>query len=211
MVNSVQDLIKVKEVQDDIYWLEDGGLRAVLAVPGINFSLLSEGEKETAVGQFKELLDGLDFPLEILIISRQANIEGYLSLLSQRLTSETEPLIKVQLEEYIHFITEYVEGHKVMKKLFYVVVPYQGLNLDLGGRFFRKKNDASPEAQKDRNQQLEQLETRVIYLSEKLSSIGLQPIRLNTAELTQLLFELYNPSLRWGVAPIKLFEQLAAS
>lgn len=206
MPNLVTQLIKVKDVRDDAYRLDNGGLRAVLAVPGINFSLLAEREKETAIGQFKEFLDGLDFPIQALVISRLANVENYLALLNQRLGQETESLIKVQLEAYISFIKEYVEAHKIMKKLFYLIVPYDPLTVELGG--LRRRSTAQRE--ESYRQQLEQLETRVIYVSEKLSAIGLQPIRLATAELIQLLFESYNPSTRWGTAPIQLFEELVA-
>ncbi len=206
MTNLVTQLIKVRDVRDDAYHLDSSSLRAVLAVPGINFSLLAEREKETVIAQFKEFLDGLDFPIQALVISRLANVENYLALLGQRLGQETEPLIKVQLESYISFIKEYVEGHKIMKKLFYLVVPYDPVTVEIGGLMRR----STAQREETYHQQLEQLETRVIYVSEKLSAIGLQPIRLATAELVQLLFESYNPSTRWGTAPIQLFEELVA-
>ncbi|MEK7674051.1 MAG: hypothetical protein AAB371_02555 [Patescibacteria group bacterium] len=205
MQPTTSSLIKISDIKNGVYVLEDGGLRTVLAVPGINFSLLAESEKEMVIGQFKELLDGLDFPIQILVISRLANIENYLSLLDKKLEDETEQLIRVQLEEYTGFIKDYVEKHKIMKKLFYIIVSYDAVSLTLGGKFSKsaeKKQDAF-------EQQLEQLEMRVIYISEKLSSIGLQPIKLSDAELTQLLFEMYNPSVRWGVAPVQLFEELS--
>jgi type IV secretory pathway VirB4 component len=75
MVKSTSNLIKIKDIRDDVVITEDGGLRAILAVPGINFSLLSEQEKEAVVGLFKELLDGLDFSIQIFVVSRLAYIE----------------------------------------------------------------------------------------------------------------------------------------
>ena len=101
--------------------MDNNALRAVLAVPGINFSLLTDTEKEIVISQFKELLDGLDFPLQFLIVSRFANTENYINVLRVKLGDETEPLIRLQLEDYIKFIREYTETHKVMKKIFYVV------------------------------------------------------------------------------------------
>ena len=206
MLNLATQLIKVRDVRDDVYRLDNSSLRAVLAVPGINFSLLAEREKETIISQFKEFLDGLDFPIQTLAVSRLANVENYLALLGQRLGQETEPLIRVQLEAYISFIKEYVEAHKIMKKLFYLVVPYDPMTVEVGGLLRR----STAQREETHHQQLEQLETRVIYVSEKLSASGLQPIRLTTAELVQLLFESYNPSTRWGTAPIQLFEELVA-
>jgi len=203
MVKSTSHLIKIKDIRDDVVITEDGGLRAILAVPGINFSLLSEQEKEAVVGLFKELLDGLDFNVQIFVVSRLAYIEGYVNYLKERLEQETEPLIKIQLEEYIKFIQDYIETHRIMKKLFYFVVPYETEVIKVGG-VFKKEYKKEEEFY----QQLEQLETRVIYITEKLSAIGLQPIRLKTPELIQLFYELYNPNPRWGMAPIKLFEEL---
>ncbi|MFZ8847929.1 MAG: hypothetical protein ACO2O4_01660 [Minisyncoccia bacterium] len=203
MVKSTSNLIKIKDIRDDVVITEDGGLRAILAVPGINFSLLSEQEKEAVVGLFKELLDGLDFSIQIFVVSRLAYIEGYINYLKERLEQETEPLIKIQLEEYIKFIQDYVETHKIMKKLFYIVIPYETEVIKIGGLFKREYKK-----EEEFYQQLEQLETRVIYITEKLSALGLQPIRLKTPELIQLFYELYNPNPRWGMAPIKLFEEL---
>lgn len=206
MVKTTASLIQVKDIKNDALILEDGSLRAILAVPGINFTLLSEQEKEAVVGAFKEFLDGLDFNLQILVVSRYAYIEGYLNYLKERLEVEDEPLIKLQLEEYIKFIQSYVETHKIMKKIFYIVVPYEGEVIEI--KKFGKKTKIKEE---EFYTKLEQLETRVIYITEKLSAIGLQPIRLNNYELLQLLYEMYNPSLRWGLAPIKLFEELIES
>jgi type IV secretory pathway VirB4 component len=203
MVKSTSNLIKIKDIRDDVVITEDGGLRAILAVPGINFSLLSEQEKEAVVGLFKELLDGLDFNIQIFVVSRLAYIEGYINYLKEKLEQETEPLIKIQLEEYIKFIQDYIETHRIMKKLFYIVIPYETETIKIGGLFKREYKK-----EEEFYQQLEQLETRVIYVTEKLSALGLQPIRLKTPELIQLFYELYNPNPRWGMAPIKLFEEL---
>ncbi|MCL5258100.1 MAG: hypothetical protein M1505_02655 [Patescibacteria group bacterium] len=203
MVKPTFNLIKVADVRDDTMILTNGSLRAVLMVPGINFYLLAEKEKELVIDQFKNLLNGIDFPLQILTVSRLANIENYLNYLKSVLENEKEPLIRLQLQEYIEFLAGYIENHKIMKKMFYLVVPYES-NLDMSKL---RKNDSSKEERYE--EKLEQLETRIVYLSEKLSIIGLQPIRLQTSELIQLLFETYNPSLRWGLAPIQLFEQLS--
>lgn len=204
MSNSTVQLIKIKDIIDDVLVMEDDSLRAILAVPGINFSLLGEKEKEIIIGNFKEILDGIDFKLQILVVSRLAYVEKYLNTLKERMEQETELLIKVQLEEYFKFIQDYVENHRIMKKIFYLVVPYESEVIQIGGRFSKKEY----KKEETFKQKLEQLETRIIYLTEKLSIIGLNPIRLTKIELLQLIYELYNPNLRWGLAPVKIFEEL---
>ena len=118
MIAPTFSLIKVKDIKNDAYVLENGGLRAVLEVAGINFSLLSEKEQEIIIGQFQNFLDGLDFPVEILILSRLENIDNYLKILHLRLEEEKDPLIRFQLEEYISFLEDYLQNHKIMNKIF---------------------------------------------------------------------------------------------
>ncbi|GIW66181.1 MAG: hypothetical protein KatS3mg095_0079 [Candidatus Parcubacteria bacterium] len=207
MSNSTTQLIKIKDIKDDVLIMEDDSLRAILATAGINFSILGEKEREIIIGNFKELLDGIDFNLQILVISRLAYVEKYVNTLKERLEQEQEPLIKVQLEEYIKFIKDYTETHQIMKKIFYLIIPYESEVISLG-RGLAKKEYKREESYRHK---LEQLETRVSYISEKLSIIGLNPIRLNNSELLQLLYELYNPNLRWGMAPVHIFEELIAN
>jgi type IV secretory pathway VirB4 component len=204
MVNKTTDLIKIKDIKDDIIIMEDGSLRALLAIPGVNFSLLGEKEQSIIIYNFKELLDGIDFQLQVLVISRLAYIEKYINYLEEILEKEYEPLIKIQLEEYIKFIKDYVENHLIMKKMFFLIIPYETETISIKEGLLKKEYKQEESYIK----KLEQLETRVTYITEKLSIIGLQPIRLTTPELIQLIYEAYNPSLRWGSAPLKLFEEL---
>jgi hypothetical protein len=200
MVLPTFSLIKVKDVKNDCYILENGGLRAVLEVSGIHFSLLSEEEQEILIGQFKSFLDGLDFSVEILVLSRLENINDYLKVLHLRLENETVPLIKFQLEEYIAFLEDYLQNHLVMKKIFYVVIPYDSVSIKIG---------SSEKTDEDLKLKLEQLDTRVNYVRESINSFGLNVKRLNNYELIELLFELYNPNLRWKQIPKQLIEKLA--
>ncbi|MCS7200609.1 MAG: hypothetical protein NZ822_00405 [Patescibacteria group bacterium] len=199
-------LIKVKEIKNNIYFLDNGGLRAVLNIGGLNFSLMSEKEQEIIIGQFKNFLDGLEFPVEVLILSRLENINDYLKILHLRLEQETEPLIKFQLEEYISFLEDYLENHKIMKKIFYVIVPYDSVSIGLG-----VKSKIKGAVDEDVEVKINQLEIRVSYVQESLLSIGLSVERLTDQELVKLLFELYNPNLRWGQIPNKIIEKLSES
>ncbi len=200
-------LIKVEDVKNNVYVLENGGLRAVLSVSGINFPLLSEGEQESLIGQFKGFLDGLDFSIEILIVSRLENINNYLKLLHLRLEEENNPLIKFQLEEYISFLEDYLENHKIMKKLFYIIVPYDPveINLPLLSKITKKEQQTETESFQEK---LNQLEIRVNYVYESISNLGLSVSRLIDQELIELLFELYNPNLKWGQIPKQLIQKL---
>jgi hypothetical protein len=206
MIAPTFSLIKVKEIRNDAYILENGGLRSVLQVNGLNLSLLSEKEQEIVIGQFKNFLDGLDFNVEILILSRLENINNYLKILHLRLEEEKDPLIKFQLEEYISFLEDYLQNHKIMKKIFYVIVPYDPLEVGLGPLAKIKKPAVLEESEETK---FEQLETRTNYVIDSLINLGLTPQRLSDLELIELLFEVYNPNLRWQQLPKQIIEKLA--
>jgi hypothetical protein len=206
MIAPTFSLIKVKEIRNDAYILENGGLRSVLQVNGLNLSLLSEKEQEIVIGQFKNFLDGLDFPVEILVLSRLENINNYLKILHLRLEEEKDPLIKFQLEEYISFLEDYLQNHKIMKKIFYVIVPYDPLEVGLGPLAKIKKPSGLEETEETK---FEQLETRTNYVIDSLINLGLTPQRLSDLELIELLFEVYNPNLRWQQLPKQIIEKLA--
>ncbi|GBD34543.1 hypothetical protein HRbin35_00272 [bacterium HR35] len=196
-------LIKVKEIKDNVYILEDGSLRAVLAVPGINLDLMNEEDQNLFLNQFKALLDGLDFPLQVFIYSRYENLDNYLKIIQARLDEEENPLIKFQIEEYMKFLEDYLANHKVMKKMFFVIIPYDSASAGAPLPLAKKL----PETQ-DYQEMLFQLETRINYVTQILANMGLVPIRLNDLELLELLFESYNPSLRYGEIPKQIIEKL---
>ena len=69
-----QQFVDVAEVKDDAIVLKNGTLRGVLNVSAINYDLKSTQEQEAIIDQYKNFLNSLDFPLQILINSRKINI-----------------------------------------------------------------------------------------------------------------------------------------
>lgn len=206
MILPTYSLIKVKDIKNGVCFLENGGLRGVLRVSGLNFSLLSEKEQEIVISQFKNFLDGLDFHVEILLLSRLENINDYLKILHLRLEEEKDPLIKFQLEEYISFLEDYLTNHRIMKKIFFIIVPYDPLSVSLGPLQKLQKQEINQESLAI---QIEGLETRINYVTQVLSAIGLVVERLEDKELIELLFEVYNPNIKWGQIPKPIIEKLA--
>lgn len=206
MVSPTYSLIRVKDIKNNTIILDNDSLRAVLEVSGINFSLLSSEEQDAIVGSFKNFIDGLDFPIQILIASRIENINDYLKNLHLRLENEIDPLIKFQLEEYISFLEDYIQNNKVMKKIFYIVVPYDTVVINTGplSKFKKIKTNYENESVK-----FEQLEIRVEYVVSSLLNLGLTTKRLTDIELIELLFEFYNPNIRWRQIPQKIIRKLA--
>ena len=116
------EFVPIKEVNDDIVVLKDGTFRAVLMTSSSNFALKSGDERASILYQFQAFLNSLDFTIQIYAQSRRFDITPYIKLLHERLQVQDNPLLRVQIEEYIDFVKSFTQESNIMKKSFFVVV-----------------------------------------------------------------------------------------
>jgi len=195
---STQKYLNISEMRGDTIVLKDGTLRAVLLVSSVNFSLKSEEEQGASIGAYTQFLNGLDYPLQIIIQSRKLNLGAYLNDLDVRLKEQTNELLKSQMAEYIDFIKELVDLGDIMTKKFYVVVPYSPMG-DKKRGFFARLSDVFSAGlvvrlKRERFEAYrEQLFKRADNVMAALSSMGLRAVPLDTQSLIELLYNSYNP------------------
>ncbi len=198
---STQEFVELKEVRDGVIFLKNGALRQLLMVSGINFDLKSEQEQDLMTYGYQNLLNALDFSIQIFIHSRRLNIESYLLKLQERHTQETNELLKTQIAEYLEFIKSFVANNAIMDKTFFVIVPYDPVYLPKAAKgilsFIKKEKPAASQAVQSENiqQNLQQLNQRVDQVIVGLQQIGLRAVPLGTEETTELIYNLYNPQL----------------
>ncbi|MDD3614347.1 MAG: hypothetical protein PHF40_01340 [Candidatus Pacebacteria bacterium] len=204
--SSTEKFVNIATIRDNCVILKDGSLRAVLMVSGINFDLLSDTEQEVIINAYQSLLNSLDFSLQILIHSRKVNMNNYLEEIKYVGEKETNELLRLQIEEYYNFIEELVRSTNIMVKRFYVVIPYSsspiisaaggGLEPILSKLPFGKKTTPQEKSEKkelDFENQKMQLYYRVNAIISALKPMGLNAIRLKTADLIELYYNFYNP------------------
>ncbi len=215
---STEQFVSIETIKDDTVVLKDGSLRAVIMVSGINFDLKSEDEQNLIIGSFQSLLNRLDFSVQFITHSRKLNIDSYLRDMGKRSEKEENPLLKNQTKEYISFISSLVNVANVMSKRFYVVVPYSVLAVEaeetisklIGFLPFGKGSSANNEANKKKENfesQKIQLKHRVDSVMAGLRSTGVRSIRLETEDLLELYYNLYNPEKKEKKIP-KIFEDM---
>lgn len=205
--NRTQSFVPVQEVRNGVMILKDGGLRSVLMASSINFALKSEIEQDAIVGAFQTFLNTLDFSVQILVHSRELDIRPYLQLLESKAAVQNSDLMKLQLREYTKFVERFVDQTSVMRKHFYVVVPYQAIAAPdvpssipfLGG----KKN----EAQEDQRflEQVGQLDQRTAVVQQGLAAAGIRTQKLDTEAILELLYRAFNPGV--FETPIQIDQQ----
>ena len=199
---SVQDKIDIQEIKDGIVVLKDGGLRAVLAVSSINFALKSTEEQDAITYQYQNFLNSLDFPVQILVVSRKFDISAYIATLEQKQKEQESELLRIQISEYTDFIKGLTELANIITESFYVVVPLapiEGEKLSFTAKLGTLVGLAKKTAEEEK-QTFEQLKTqlwqRINYASNGLESLGLKTVPLNTGELIELYYKLYNPEAK---------------
>src|SRR5690606_34977799 len=65
-------------VVGDVVVLRGGECRAVLQAGSVNFALKSEAEQEVILAGYRRFLNGLDYPLQVLVRVVLTDVEGYL-------------------------------------------------------------------------------------------------------------------------------------
>ena len=191
-----QDFVPIQEVRGGTVVLKGGGLRAVIAVSSVNLALKSADEQTATISQFQSFLNSLDFPVQIVVQSRRLDIRPYLMMLDSKMKDQREPLLRLQTAGYMSFIREFTEQVAIMRKHFYVVVPYEEAVLSsnkgfLGGIFSGKKNKAEEDASFEERQS--QLDQRVSVVSGGLEGSGVRTERLKTEEIIELFYKTFNP------------------
>lgn len=197
---STQQYLQIAEIRDDTIVMKDGSLRAVLLVSSINFALKSEDEQNAIIAAYVGFLNSLDSPLQILIQSRQLDLEAYLNFLKDSELKQTNDLLKMQMAEYRQYITELVQMGNIMTKRFYVVVPFEPFNAKTRGFWQRAGDVLSPTGavslgEKYFRQRQKQLYVIVDRVLSGLSSMGLRSQMLDTQALIELFYNTYNPTV----------------
>ena len=198
---SAQEFVPIQEIRDGVVILKTGGLRAVLMASSLNFALKSAEEQEATIFQYQNFLNSLDFSVQFFMQSRRINVNPYLDTLREAEKNQTVELLKIQTREYVDFVKNFVEASNIVSKTFYIVAPFDpppfadasGAVRSLLG-FFSKKNAAPERIGDDKFEEYRsQLWQRVDTVSQGLIRTGVRVAPLNTEELIELYYGLYNP------------------
>ena len=198
---AAQQFLAIDSIREDVIVLKDGGLRVVLMCSSFNFALKSTDEQDAIIFQYQNFLNTLDFPLQFVLQSRRINIEPYLEALGERQREEESELLKIQIGEYIEFIKTFVASTNIMSKAFYVVVPFNPAMIEKTGLLSKftslwggAQTNGTAMDQRSFEERKHQVSQRVDTVIEGLQRFGIRSAPLNTEELIELFYGLYNPT-----------------
>lgn len=204
--NSTQNALQIAEIRDGIVIMNDGSFRTVVMVKSINFDLMSPQEREAVEYSYQGFLNSLYFPIQIFIHSQKVDLRPYIEKLDKIRSEHDNMLLALLMEDYINFMDDLSQQTNIMDKKFYVIIPYfpvadiqkaitASKNLFSGlGILLKNKpeqhvviNEAELEKGKS------ELRNRVQAVLGGLLQCGIQGLPLDTQELIELYYDVYNP------------------
>ncbi len=196
--NSAQRYLDIVEIRDGVVILRDGTFRTILMASSLNFALKSEQEQDAIIFGFQDFLNAISFPVQILVTSREIDIQPYMKELDTREDLQASELMKIQLQEYREYIKELVKVSNVMTKNFYIVIPFAAQQTKEEGTFTKfikalrvRSGTATTKSEFERYK--DQLWQRVEQVAGNIRNLGVRLVPLNTQEIIELFYNLYNP------------------
>jgi len=167
--------IDIKSVRDDVLILRDRRYCLVLQTSSINFELKSEAEQDVLIETYRNFLNSLDSPIQIIIRTREVDLDSYVDNLLTRLENEKVDIYQRQITSYADFIKGLVKVNRILSRSFYLVI------------------QVSLSSKEDFSLAKEQLAIKKDIVLKGLQRMGMQVNSLNSLEILNLFYEVYNP------------------
>ena len=147
--------------------------------------------------------------MQIVIRSKKLDITKYVERIIRTENKITDPLLKRQAEAYRKFVQDIIKRNEVLDKKFYMAVNSGGasgkdiISNPFAFDFIKKLFGVhARRVNVNVNQTLQtaqvQLLPRTEHLIKEFNRIGVKVRQLNTQELVELYFDIYNPSAIHG-------------
>ncbi|HEX7484240.1 MAG TPA: hypothetical protein VF281_03745 [Candidatus Saccharimonadales bacterium] len=201
--NTTQNSLIISEIRENMAIMNDGSFRAVIACKSINFDLMSSREREGVEYSYQNFLNALYFPIQIFIRSQRVDIGPYIDRLATIRRSQDNMLLNVLMDDYINFIDILSQEANIMDKSFFIIVPFYPAGdlatlKDQGKGFFGKifggpQTTATKIDKATYDKAKDEIKNRVDSVTSGLYQIGVKSVQLNTKELGELYYNMYNP------------------
>lgn len=198
-VHSTQDHLPIAGIQDGVVIMTDGSLRVVLKADPVNFELKSENEQNAIIYSYQSFLNSLDFPIQILIQSKKLDLEQYLIKMQENEKSLTNELLRIQIEDYTGFVRRLISVANIMAKRFYVVISHslvtKNTSINQINSLFPHKPTGPILDQDEFDRMRSEAYNKAGITASGLGRLGVKASPLETQELIELFYAIYNPDV----------------
>jgi hypothetical protein len=183
----MENFIEVKRISDNSLFLSNGSAKAILQVQPLNFHILDAKHQQAIISAYKDFLNSLDFPIQIVMRTVNLSLEEYLKTLELKVKKSKNEKLQKQFVDFREFVTTFIDSHAVKNRLFYIVIPTD---------------------EKNQKHVLSQLDIRVTLCQEKLKACNLTTKRLNTNELVSMLSSYFEGFIENGTEYLSMLSFL---
>lgn len=173
---SARQQIAIKGVRDGVLILPGNQYRAILEVSSLNFELRSEEEQDAIIDTYESFLNSVGSSLQILVRTREIDMDKYLADLTERLDYEAEEIYRSQLKNYDEFIRSLITTNKILTRHFYIIVPYK------------------PTDKAEFELIREQLNIKLDIVAKGMMRLGMHTTQLTSLEVLDLFYSFYSPA-----------------
>ncbi len=194
---STQSHLQFSEIKDGVVVMRDGSLRTVIICSPTNFDLKSPAEKDAIEFAYQGFLNGLHFPIQIVIQSRKIDLDAYLAKLDRIQGEQSNALLASLMEDYVLNIRGLLDEVNIMEKRFYVVVPYYSTVVSKANILTKLRGATNESTQTTQTtieyeQRKKDLMQRTAIVAQGLAQVGVRSAVLQTQEVIELFYNSYN-------------------
>ncbi len=174
----LENFVEIKEIEHNALVLKDGSMRGVLQIVPLHFSLLSPEEQRAIISAYREFLNSLDFPVQIVMRTINLSLTEYLANLQKRVETTKARGLLEQFDSFKTFVQKLIAQKRIKNRVFYLVVPVSQNMTPIHAIIGAPKTDSES--------MLRQLDIRIKVCQDKLKRCNLMTRRLTTPELVTL-------------------------
>lgn len=212
---NTENMLAISEIKNDTIIMKDWGLRGVMRITGLNLDLKNFDEQQIILEQYKKFLNGLDFPIQILVRNTYLDLSIYLNYIKTNIDKLENITLQKQWEAYYKFLQDIdMQQWLIYTKEFYIIIPYYESEKDNEEinkwRWTKLLNVLNA---KDNTEKIvaryrwflknrKMMDTRCSLIVDGLWSMGIGAEKLTVSEIINLLFRCYNPLLHSSQANV---------
>lgn len=182
--------LHLEAIEDDLCRFVGGQLRAVLDVGTVNLALQGEGEQEATIAGYAAFLNGLAFPIQILVRAVPIDVAGYVAGIERRALQLPEGLADLA-RDHASYVRRLARSRTLLERRFYVAVPSEVGAPGRGWWPFGRRRAPREDLAAARRQ----LTFRCDEVARQLGRCGVTARRLSGVELAELLYTCWCPDL----------------
>jgi len=178
MTAGMRRLYPLRAIGQGMCLLERDRFLSVLEVTPVGFALKSDRERQALVLQFTNFLNGLHFPIQMMIRTDRLRLDEYLAEVKSQ-EDQLEAHLRPALGDYMRFLQDSARTEHLLRRRFFIVLSWQGT--DSRSRPLRRGEVLWDEAQME-------LTRRQAAIAEGLRAVGVRIRTLATEELYDFVF-----------------------